>query len=209
LTPEVGERFEAALAAAGQKSSPDDDRTPRQRRHDALGVIADAYLASSTEPSFTGAPRTVIVTMDLDVLQGRLRDALVTLPDGASISAATARRLACDAEIIPVVLGTRGEVLDIGQAGHEFTVAVRRAAYLRDDGNCVFPRCTNDPVELHHMVFRRHGGTNNLQNAASLCAAHHWFVHEGAWTLTRAGDGGYDWTRPDGLVLHRKLGRHP
>jgi hypothetical protein len=207
LTSEVGERFRAALEVAALKASADDDRTPAQRRHDALGVIADTYLAAAG-PSFTGAPRTVIVTIDLAVLEGRLRDAFITLPSGARIGADTARRLACDAELIPAVLGGKGEVLDIGQAGHEFTVAVRRAAWIRDNG-CAFPNCRNRCVELHHIAFRRHGGSNNLDNAAWLCNYHHWLVHEGRWTLHRQPDRSYLWTSPHRRQLVRPLARSP
>jgi hypothetical protein len=208
LTPEVGERFEAALAVAAQKSSPDDDRTPRQRKHDALGVIADAFLGQAG-PSFTGAPRTVIVTIDLATLEGRLREAWLTTPPTingtAAVSADAARRLACDAGLIPVALGGPSEVLDVGQAGHEFTAAVRRAAYVRDGGQCVFPKCGNACIELHHIRFRRHGGTNSLDNAAWLCAYHHWLVHEGGWTLQRDPTGDYLWTNPAGIQWIRHL----
>ena len=207
LTPDVGERVETAIAHAAQKTGPDDNRTHAQRRHDALGSICDSYLAHQ-EPSFAGAPRTVIVTMDLETLENQLRERLITLPSGATISAATARRLACDAEIIPVVLGTKSEVLDIGEAGHEFTTAVRRAAYLRDGGKCAFPKCGNTVDELHHIVFRRNLGTNSLHNAAWLCAFHHWLVHEGGWTLRRATHGGYLWTDPSGHQHERFLDRH-
>src|SRR3954470_22150925 len=62
LTPEVGKELAEALVKAAQPCGPDDDRTPRQRQHDALGVIARAYLGAGGAPSFTGAPRTVIVT---------------------------------------------------------------------------------------------------------------------------------------------------
>jgi hypothetical protein len=207
LTPDVGEKVEAALADAGQKTGPDDDRTPRQRRHDALGVIADAYLGQQ-QPSFTGAPRTVIVTIDLDTLEQGLREKLGTLPSGATISPATARRLACDAEIIPVVLGGNSEVLDIGVADHEFTAAIRRAAYVRDEGTCAFPRCGNPVSELHHIRFRRHHGPTSLDNAAWLCAFHHWLVHEGGWTLHRADHGGYLFTNKHGEQFERFLHRH-
>jgi hypothetical protein len=206
LTPEVGQRFEAALNHAAQKSGLEDDRTPRQRRHDALAVIADTYLAS-TEPSFTGAPRTVIITLDLATLESQLRDAWITLPSGTAITAQTARRLACDAEIIPVVLASTGEILDIGQADHEFTTGIRRAAYVRDHGRCAFPQCGNPAVELHHIVFRRHGGPTSLANAAWLCAFHHWLVHEGRWTLCRDPHGDYLWTSPTGRQLTRQLAR--
>lgn len=204
LTPEVGEKLESALALAAQKTGPEDERTPRQRRHDALGVIADTFLGAASEPSFTGAPRTVIVTMDLETLEGRLREQLIALP-GGRISAETARRLACDAAIIPAVLGGNGEILDIGQAGHEFSAAVRRAAWIRDGGRCAFPKCRNRCLELHHIIFRRHGGDAGLHNAAWLCAYHHWLVHEGGWTLARAPHGGYLWTGPFAQVYERHL----
>jgi hypothetical protein len=135
LTPDVGEQLEKALELASQPSGPDDDRTPGQRRHDAMAAIANAYLGSNGAPSFTGTPRTVIITMDLETLENQLGDTWITLPGGATISAATARRLACDAELIPVVLGRGGEVLDVGEAGREFNATTRRAAYVRDGGS--------------------------------------------------------------------------
>jgi len=204
LTPDVGARFEAALDDASQRCGADDSRTPRQRRHDALGEIADAYFAQ-TEPTFGGAPRTVIVTVDLATLEDQLRERWVSTPHGP-LAPETVRRLACDAEIIPVVLGGKGEVLDIGQANHEFTTAIRRAAYVRDGGSCVFPGCGNKCIELHHIVFRRHGGATSLDNAAWLCAFHHWLVHEGRWTLERHHEGGYLWTNTVGHQLIRHIG---
>jgi hypothetical protein len=206
LTPDVGDQLEKALALAGASTGPDDQRTPRQRAHDALGAIANAYLGTDGAPSFNGSPRSVIATMDLDTLENQLRDAWITLPDGGQISAATARRWACDAELIPVVLGANSEILDIGQADHEFTTAIRRAAYLRDDGRCAFPGCRGTVSELHHIVFRRHHGPTSLDNAAWLCTYHHWLAHEGRWTLQRQSvDGSYLWTGPHG---QQKV-RHP
>ena len=206
LTPDVGEQLEKALALAGAPTGPDDQRTPRQRAHDALGAIATAYLGSDGTPSFTGAPRTAIVTIDLDTLEDQLRQAWLTLPDRATISADTARRLACDAGIIPVVLGSDGAVLDIGELTHEFTVATRRAAYIRDGGRCAFPGCRGPLAELHHITFRRHGGSGALDNAAWLCTYHHWLVHEGGWTLRRdPDDKSYLWTGPHGQQRVRKL----
>ena len=207
LTPEVGEKLEKALALAAEKTGVDDDRTLRQRQHDALGDLADSYIAHHHTPSFDGAPRTVIITMDLETLENQLREKWFTLPDGAQISAHTARRLACDAEIVPVVLGRNSEVLDIGQADHEFTVAQRRAAWVRDGGRCAFPDCQGRVAELHHIVFRRHHGPGVLTNAAWLCAFHHRLVHEGGWTLHRDPvANAYVWTGPHGQQRVRKLG---
>ena len=200
LTPEVAAELQQALALAGGDSSwgEEDFRTPSQRRHDALGAIAAAYLAHRAVPSFTGSPRTAIITMDLDTLLDRLREQWIDLPDGARISAATARRMCCDATLVPMVLGGAGEVLDVGEAGSEFPVAVRRAAYQRDHGRCAFPGCRNPVSELHHLVFRRRGGPGSLDNAAWLCGYHHWLAHDGRWTLARHADGSYLWTGPQG-----------
>jgi hypothetical protein len=206
LTGEVGAKLKAALHTAGITGGPGlgDDRTPRQRRHDALGAVVDGYLATS-QPSMSGAPRAVMVTMDLATLTAELGQRAATLADGGRVGPETARRLACDAALIPAVLGGRGEILDIGQADHEFPVAIRRAAYLRDGGRCAFPRCRARVAELHHIVFRRHRGPTSLSNAAWLCPFHQYLAHEGGWQLTRASDGNYDWTCPVGLVYTRRL----
>lgn len=209
LTPEVAEELAQALKLAGGASgwAEEDPRCPSQRRHDALGVIAAHYLASNGVPSFNGAPRTVIITMDLETLENQLRDAWLTLPSGATIDAGTARRLCCDANLVPMVLGGASEVLDIGEAGSEFTVAIRRAAYERDGGRCAFPDCRNPLAQLHHMIFRRHGGPGTLENCAWLCGYHHWLVHQGNWTLQRQPDNSYLWTGPQGQQRIRHLQR--
>jgi len=206
LTPEVGEKLARALALAAKHAGTEDDRTLRQRQHDALGDLADAYLAHQHSPSFDGAPRTVIITMDLETLENRLREAWVTLPSGAQISAETARRFACDAGLVPAVLGGNSELLDIGQAGHEFTVAQRRAAWIRDEGRCAFPGCCNPPTQLHHIIWRSRQGPTSLDNAAWLCSYHHRLVHEDGWTLERDPvDNSYLWTGPHGQQRRRHL----
>jgi len=87
LDPVVAAKVKAALRKAAEPAGPDDDRSPRQRLHDALGEIADAYLEKleTGTPSFSGAPSTVVVTMTLDQLEARLaeaREQWVTLPTG-------------------------------------------------------------------------------------------------------------------------------
>ena len=208
LTPDVGTKLDQALALAGQPCGREDQRTGRQRAHDALGEIADAYLTAhaAATPSFVGAPRSVIVTLDWQTLDNELTDRWFTLPDGATISPATARRLACDASLIPVVLGGASEPLDIGVADHEFTTAIRRAAWLRQHGRCAFPDCRNRPADAHHITFRRHHGPTSLDNCAWLCTFHHWLAHEGGWHLQRQPhDGSFLWTGPHGQHKTRHL----
>ena len=205
LTPNVGEQLQRALALASQPGGIEDLRTRSQRQHDALGEIAAHYLAHHHTPAFAGAPHTMLVRLDLDTLENELREAWITLPSGATISADTARRLACDAAIVPLVLGGASEPLDIGQADHEFTTAIRRLAYERDGGRCAFPDCANPVSQLHHIWFRRHGGPTSADNAAWVCHFHHWLIHEGHWTLRRQPDRSYLWTGPLGQQRIRRL----
>jgi hypothetical protein len=90
----------------------------------------------------------------------------------------TVRKMACDASIIPVVLGSAGEVLDQGRAVRFFTPAQTRRLWLRD-GGCTFAGCSMPPhwTDAHHLVHWVDGGPSDLGNAALLCQRHHTIVH--------------------------------
>ena len=98
---------------------------------------------------------------------------------GTLLSAGTVRRLACDADVIPVVLGADGEVLDVGRAARLFTRGQRRALTHRD-GGCSWPGCDAPAawVRAHHVIHWVDGGRSDLGNAALLCQRHHTFVHD-------------------------------
>lgn len=200
LSALLAEKLEQALRHAMDPKTPDDERSMPQLRHDALEKIVDHYLGSDEVPDqVDGEPAArVIVTIPLAVLEGRLESAWGTLPSGAQIGPETARRLACDASVIPIVLGGRGEIHDQGRARRTFSPATRRAAWLRDGGRCVFPACQNRPVECHHIEHWARGGRSDLDNAAWLCAFHHRLAHEGRWSLRRDRDGSHTWTGPLG-----------
>jgi hypothetical protein len=204
LTPEVREKLRLALDAAGGPAGPEDDRTQRQRHHDALGEIAQFFLAHhDTLTPIAGERPRLVVTMSWEQLRDRLTDleqqwATTALLGSTRIAPATARRLACDAGILPAVLGGDSDVLDLGRTTSVFNLAIRRAAWLRQHGRCAFPRCTRRPAECHHIIWWSHGGTTSLANAAWLCTFHHWLVHEGRWTMHRNPDGTDTFTNPDG-----------
>ena len=69
------------------------------------------------------------------------------------------RRLACDAEVIPAVYGTRSEVLDVGRTHRLVTPALWTALVIRDR-HCTFPTCTRPPVmcHAHHLTHWTDGG---------------------------------------------------
>lgn len=104
---------------------------------------------------------------------------------GTALSPAVARRLACDAEVIPVVLGSAGEPLDVGRARRLATAGQRAVLAIRD-GGCPFPTCTA-PIawtRAHHVVHWADGGPTDLTNLALLCDRHHRLVHARGFTAT-------------------------
>jgi Domain of unknown function (DUF222)/HNH endonuclease len=106
------------------------------------------------------------------------------LGSGTPLHPDTARRLACDCAILPVVLGANSEPLDVGRLHRLVTPAIRRALNLRD-GGCRFPTCDR-PVtwcDAHHLVSWVQGGPTSVDNMILLCRRHHVLVHEHRWTI--------------------------
>ena len=87
--------------------------------------------------------------------------------------------------IIPTVLGTSSEVLDLGRARRLFTPGMLRAMWLRDKG-CTIPGCTAPPTwaDAHHIIHWVDGGATSLLNGALLCRRHHTLAHQKGWTAT-------------------------
>ena len=104
--------------------------------------------------------------------------------DGLRLSVAAVRRLACDAELIPVCLGTQGEVLDVGRIARLVTPALWRALVARDR-HCTFPGCTRPPVmcHAHHIVHWADGGRTSLDNLVLVCGEHHRVLHHTPWQV--------------------------
>ena len=95
-----------------------------------------------------------MVLIDLDSLVGGAHDdTLCRLADGSPIPVATARRLACEANLIPVVLDGAGQALDVGSASRLATWAQRRALRAMY-ATCTIPNChvNFDRCQIHHTV---------------------------------------------------------
>ena len=112
-----------------------------------------------------------------DAGQAGVLAGVAELDDGGQLSPTTARRLACDAGILPAVLGSHGQVLDLGRQRRLFTGPIRRALVLRDRG-CAFPSC-----DRHHIRHWADGGTTELANAVLLCGYHHRVIHHNQWQV--------------------------
>jgi hypothetical protein len=111
------EKVTASLESINQTHRPSgDERTVGQRQADAWVQIADIHLGCGTLPMLRGVKSHVAVNVDLDDLvdpsTGR---GAAQAGFGATLSAARARWIACDADITRIVLGPNGEPLDLGR----------------------------------------------------------------------------------------------
>jgi len=134
------------------------------------------------------AGATVVVHLEHDRLLSGLGSA--SLDTGARISAAEARRLACCAGIIPMVLGGRSQPLDLGRESRLFSKAQRVALSQRYD-SCAAQGCERPFAwcELHHPHAWALGGRTDLDNALPLCGHHHRRAHDDRYLHQRLPDG--------------------
>ena len=125
----------------------------------------------------------MIVTISWDSLVGKLNDPGITT-HGHLVSAGYARRMACVANVIPAVMGTESQPLDLGRTQRFFSRAQRRAMALRDRG-CINPGCSMAAhrCEANHIQPWYLGGKTDLANSALLCPTCHAAFHAGHFKI--------------------------
>jgi hypothetical protein len=135
-------------------------------------------------PAAGGVSATVVVTMSLETLRGGDAAAHV-LDSGTALSPGQARRLACEAGIIPAVLGGRSQVLDLGRRRRFHTESQRLALALRD-GGCTAEGCDWPPgmCHAHHDRPWSQGGGTSVERGRLLCPRHHARAHDPAYRTT-------------------------
>ncbi|WP_460853118.1 HNH endonuclease signature motif containing protein [Nocardioides montaniterrae] len=171
---------------------------PRHRKLGQAFCSLLEHLDPNKLPDHGGDAATVMVTVTLDDLRRDLATAGVigSLDGDLRITADEARRLACTAKIIPVVLGGKGEILDLGRTQRLFNSAQRKALRLRDK-QCRAEGCTIPATwcEAHHSHPWSRGGKTDLNDGVLLCSHHHHVAHDprmvrevtstGAWRFHR------------------------
>ena len=179
--------------AHGHTTAPD-ERTPARRRMDALLAIVGRGVAAARGVPVTDKAK-VIVLIDYDTLVDDLGNAGGAAGSGTTLtgdvlSPSVVRRMACEAGIIPMVLGRDAAPLDVGYRERLFTYSQRLALIARDKG-CSFTGCTVPATwcDAHHVVPWHRGGRTDLANGALLCPKHHTHVHEHDLTATVTATG--------------------
>ena len=217
--PDTGAHVEAALAALCREYWIDDKqvrngrRTPAQRDADVLAyalaglTYTDADAAAvrrlharartrsdnlpdeARDPSRQLPPAQISVLIGLDALRGQT-DEMGLTDAGVELPPEVVRRMACDAEIIPIILGTPGGSADAGRLRRAVSLRLRRLLVARDR-HCRWPGCHEPPsrCDAHHVWHWIDGGPTNLDNLVLLCHRHHHFLHQHGYRMVPQPDG--------------------
>ncbi|MYH50236.1 MAG: DUF222 domain-containing protein, partial [Gammaproteobacteria bacterium] len=195
---------------------------PKQRRADAVGLLAERALAagfgggesratpedgptagSDSERHIGSGTRAeryqVMVHCDAATLAAEGEPGRSDL-DGIRVSAETSRRMACDAAVVAMVHAKDGSMLSVGRRTRMIPPHIRRALEERDRG-CRFPGCGCQFTEAHHVKHWADGGETSLRNTLLLCRRHHRAVHEGRVKVSVNGDGTVLFFTPKGRML--------
>jgi hypothetical protein len=164
-----------------------------QQRIDGIRLLAKKALKVD-DGQVGGTAVSLLVTMTEEALKTGIGTA--SIPSCMSeISASTARMLAAEAEIIPVVLGGDSQPLDLGLGRRFFTEAQRRAMAIRD-GGCVGPGCDNPLSWCEAAHIRPAGyGRTSIDNGVLLCWHCHQLLDRHGWQIRREG-GRWWWIAP-------------
>ncbi|NLE72984.1 MAG: DUF222 domain-containing protein [Actinomycetales bacterium] len=226
----AGHRLRLALEAVAGKPAPDDERSPEQRRADALETLAGAALAMTSSGGVPVGPRASVTMVLREETWAALRRtarggdvarsgdaggavAPATIDDDAALPPSETARLLCDCELTRVVVDAQGQPLDLGRAVRLHTPAQRRGITVRD-GGCFWPGCGAPTrwCEVHHLAWwDRDDGPTSVLDGALACSFHHHELHRRDLVVTRyllpagarAGESAvrYVVATPEGRVL--------
>jgi hypothetical protein len=205
LEPVTGAALKTAADALAKRKGPEDERTPSQRRHDALGELVNHAMDQGTLPRRNGVRPHINLTTTIEGLKNEVGAPPADLELSLPISTRTLERITCDCTMSRVLLAD-SMVIDVGRAKRTVSGPTWRALRTRDRG-CRFPGCDR-PVEWsnpHHIIHWARGGPNNLPNMVLLCYHHHRLVHEGGWQVIKSGRE-FRFLPPDRILMRRARG---
>ncbi len=170
-----------ARKKAGEKAElwPENRRATPQIWADAFGELARRSRAADVITKHKARP-TILAMTEMSVLWDQLKvKGFCELADGTKLTSAQIRRMACEADIIPMVMDTNGVCLDMGDA---FRLATdkQRLALRATHATCAVEGCDMDFdwCEIHHLHPWEKGGLTDLDNLVPLCSYHHHLIHD-------------------------------
>ena len=200
LDPEGLALVRASIRALSNRTD-DDQRSPGQRRADALIAMArTAINHQQHEPGKKRSRPKVIATIAyLDLLTGNAGGSLDTNHGRTVVSSETIRRLACDAGIHRLIHAPDGTTLDYGRQTRSVSDNLYDQLVIRDHG-CRITGCPIGPsaCDAHHAKHWYELGETELDNLILACWYHHHLLHEQHWRIVPLGAGHFTLIDPDG-----------
>lgn len=179
-------------------------RTRDQRCADALTQLAHAAAKGDIKGGRSNTK--LLATVPFETITERATERGHTHV-GATLDAATVRKLACDAGIHRVITGPASSVLDFG---HETRLVPDNLflALVARDQHCRWPGCTIRATwcDAHHIVEWADHGSTSEAGCALLCHRHHQLSHQHGWSISGTGaqmtihhpDGSIEVSQPPG-----------
>lgn len=183
----------AALIAGGG------DRTVDRSK---LAATALANLVSGGhQAARPGVAELSLIVDEHTLADGPHEHTVCELSDGTPVPVETAQRIACDGHIVPIIVNTDHNVLNLGRtqrlANRHQRLALRAMYRSCGFGDCDVPY---SKCEVHHLIEWDDHGNTDLELLYPMCSHHHHLVHEGGWTLQLDADRTMTIIQPDGEI---------
>ena len=174
----LGAKVEATINDIVERMRPakGQEWEPRDRRAaDALGQLCDRGDAQADDPTPTLAAKPVLVVEFPQ--HGPAMVGGVALPD------AVVEQLRAIATIEPILVDELGIPTVIGRRFSAISAKKARAVILRD-GACVCGCGIRHGLEIHHIVPKSWGGTDDITNLVAVFPPHHrTLIPHGPWAI--------------------------
>jgi hypothetical protein len=195
LDNRLGGTLEALFHDAPPTTCPTDP-LEKQNHLRALALLA---LTEGKRVGRTGAIDMSILIDAKTLVEGMHEHSVIDCGLPVELPVETVRRMACCADITPIIVGGDGMHMELGRSTRLANREQRRALRAMYRG-CAVPGCCVawNHVVIHHLKYFRNDGPTDISNLLPLCIKHHHLAHEGGWKLS------IDWAR--NLTIVRRDG---
>ena len=175
----------------GRDGTPDDVRTPTQRR-------ADAFIALVANPTRRGpgsARMQLTAIVDVERLRGDNPTGVAEIVSGAALPQCLLEHMMCVSTITGMIFDGKGQPLWAGR-DRRFPTDAQIKAIIARDRHCTGCAADAERCEIHHIVPWEAGGLTDVDEMCLACPCCHHNIHHRGYTVTKT-DTGYKIINPD------------
>ena len=168
----------------GRDGTPDDVRTPTQRR-------ADAFIALVANPTRRGpgsARMQLTAVVDVERLRGDNPTGVAEIVGGEVLPQCVLEHMMCLSTITGMVFDGKGQPLWAGR-DRRFPTDAQIKAIIARDRHCTGCAADAERCEIHHIVPWEAGGLTDIDEMCLACPCCHHNIHDRGYTVTKTGTG--------------------